>query len=275
VRFSSGSFTIRAAMKPAGLHVVHHHEDAPGPRVVLVHGAPERSSSFNRVVQLLGDLPVTVYDRRGYGKSLGAGAEGAGFDAHADDLIAILDATPSVVVGQSAGGAIAMLAATRAPQLFLALGVWEPPMTAWDCWPPDVRESTLALGRVADPAAAAESFSRLALGDERWEQLPERTRDLVRAEGAAFCADMASQDSRFFEVERLRVPRLLGCGTVLTALMNPSHEGVFARSAAETGCELLVFEGADHRAAVTRPDVWAQFVRATVELATRTDRAEH
>jgi pimeloyl-ACP methyl ester carboxylesterase len=86
---------------------------------------------------------------------------------------------------------------------------------------------------------------------------------------------MASQDSRFFDVKRLRVPRLLGCGTVLTALMNPSHEGVFARSAAETGCELLVFEGADHRAAVTRPDVWAQFVRATIELATRTDRAEH
>jgi pimeloyl-ACP methyl ester carboxylesterase len=57
-------------MKPPGLHVVHHREDTPGPPVVLVHGAPERSSTFNRVLELLGDLPVTVYDRRGYGRSL-------------------------------------------------------------------------------------------------------------------------------------------------------------------------------------------------------------
>ena len=33
-------------------------------------GAPDRSKNFAAVVDRLADLPVTVYDRRGYGKAL-------------------------------------------------------------------------------------------------------------------------------------------------------------------------------------------------------------
>ena len=46
-------------MQPPGLHVVRHHADAPGPPVVLVHGAPDRSKNFAHVVHRLSDLPVT------------------------------------------------------------------------------------------------------------------------------------------------------------------------------------------------------------------------
>jgi pimeloyl-ACP methyl ester carboxylesterase len=262
-------------MQPAGLHIARHHEDAPGPPVVLVHGAPDRSKSFAGLVDQLGDLPVTVYDRRGYGRSLEAAAagEGLGFDVHADDLIAILDDTPSIVVAHSAGSAVALLAATRAPQLFLALGVWEPPMTAWDWWPPENRDLARAYGRSVDPEATAESFSRIVLGNARWEQLPERTRHRLRAEGAAFVADMASQDSRFFDPDdlgtRARVPGLVGCGDEY-----PFFVDVNARTADAIGFELLVVEGADHFAPITRSDIGARFVRATIELAGRTDRAE-
>jgi pimeloyl-ACP methyl ester carboxylesterase len=241
-----------------------------GPPVVLVHGAPDRSKSFAGVVEQLGDLPVTVYDRRGYGRSLAAGAEGLGFNAHADDLIAILDDTPSVVVGHSAGSAIAILAATRAPDLFLALGVWEPPMTAWDWWPPDNRDIARGYGRSVDSEATAESFNRMVLGDTRWEELPERTRDRLRAEGAAFCADMASQDSQFFQPDELQVPGLVGCGDEYQSFVD-----VNVRTANAIGFELLVIEGADHFAPITRPDIGARFVRATVEIAGRTDQAEH
>src|SRR5215216_1802867 len=92
-----------------GLHVVNHHAHADSPRVVLVHGAPDRSKSFAHVVHRLPDLAVTVYDRRGYGKSLDAAWNAdrlfsGGFAVHADDLIDMLDGRPSVVVGQSAGG---------------------------------------------------------------------------------------------------------------------------------------------------------------------------
>ena len=233
---------------------------------MLVHGAPDRSKSFKRLVDDL-DMPTTVYDRRGYGESLAGGAEGLGFDVHASDLIAILDATPSVVVGHSAGSAVAMLAATRAPELFLALGVWEPPMTAWDWWPPENRDLARAYGRSEDPEATAESFSRMVLGDARWEQLPERTRHRLRAEGAAFCADMASQDSRFVEIDLLRIPGLVGCGDEY-----PDFVDVNPRTAKETGFELLVIAGAGHFAPITNPEIGATFVRATVELARRANR---
>ena len=164
-----------------------------------------------------------------------------------------------------------MLTATRAPELFLALGVWELPMNAWDWWPPENRALAVAYGRSADPEATAEAFNRMILGDARWEQLPEGTRDRLRAEGEAFRADMASQDVPCFEIDQLQVPRLLGCGTVL---FDSSFAGVYARAAEETGCELLVIDGADHFAPINHPDAWARFVRATVELAGRANRAE-
>jgi pimeloyl-ACP methyl ester carboxylesterase len=248
---------------PHGLHVVRHHADAPGPSVVLVHGGADRAKSFAPIVQRLSDIPVTVYDRRGYGQSLTAGADDDRFDTHADDLIAILDGTPSIVVGHSAGGAIAMLTATRAPELFLALGVWEPPMAQSEWWPAEARRQAMAWGKAEDAEAAGEQFNRLILGDARWEQLPEHTRQRLRLEAKAFRADMASQDRVLFEFDQLKVPRLLGCGTEQSG----GFIGVHERTADMAGCELLVIEGAAHGAHISHPDDWAKFVRATVELA--------
>jgi pimeloyl-ACP methyl ester carboxylesterase len=231
--------------------------------VVLVHGGADRAKSFAPIVQRLSDIPVTVYDRRGYGQSLTAGADDDRFDTHADDLIAILDGTPSIVVGHSAGGAIAMLTATRAPELFLALGVWEPPMTQWEWWPAEARRQALAWGRAQNAEAVGEQFNRLILGDARWEQLPERTRRLLRLESRAFRADMASQDRVLFELDRLEVPRLLGCGTE----QSRAFVGVHQRTAEMAGCELLVIEGAAHDAHISHPDAWAGLVRSTIDLA--------
>jgi len=258
---------------PTGLHVVRHHVDAPGPPVVIVHGAPDRSKNFAHVVHQLRDVPVTVYDRRGYGKSLDAAidADGSvlgGFDVHADDLVALLDNTPSVVVGQSAGGSIAMVAATRAPELFLALGVWEPTMVPWTWWAGELpMERTMIWARGADPLQVGEDFNRTILGDERWEGLHDSTKQLLRAEGLAFRADMAGQAEPFFELDQLKVPVLVGCGTVSADerfQIAPHH-----RLAEAVGAELFVAEGADHFAHTNHPDAWVELVRRTVALAAR------
>ena len=233
--------------------------------MVLVHGAPDRSKSFARVVHHLTDLPVTVYDRRGYGKSLAAGDHGAGFDAHADDLIELLDGVPSVVVGQSAGGAVAMLAATRAPHLFAALGVWEPPMVPWDWWVGEFAQRRLAAW-VANPdsVALAEEINRMNIGDERWDALSERTRSLLRAEGRAFQADMASQSEPYLHLSDLVVPMVVGTGTVH---FDDRYRVAHRKLAELARAELYVGEGAGHPAHSTHPEVWAGLVRATVALS--------
>ena len=253
------------AVHPTDLYVVRHHAQSPGPPVVLVHGAPDRSRNYARVVHQLSDLSVTVYDRRGYGQSLAAGAGGGGFDVHADDLIALLDGNPSVVVGQSAGGAIALAAAARAPELFLSLAMWEPPMTPWDWWPPSMRQQAAAWAQAEDTEALAEQFNRGILGDVRFEQLSDRTRSMLRAEGAAFRADMASQDRPFADLDRLTMPRIVGCGTVMPT--DPTFVDLHRHTAERTGSELLVVEGADHSAHLSRPEAWVRLVRAAVELA--------
>jgi pimeloyl-ACP methyl ester carboxylesterase len=256
-------------MSPPGLHVVRHHHEAPGPPVVLVHGAPDRSKNLAHVVHRLSDLPVTVYDRRGYGRSLEAASDAdgtfrGGFDVHADDLIALLDGTPSIVVGQSAGGTIAMLAATRAPDLFLALGLWEPPLMAWPFWDgTGASEQTAHWAFFADAGELGEAFNRVILGDERWEQLRPATRELLRAEGAAFRADMACQDEPFMDLDQIKAPTIVGRGTV-------AHDPALLRAhellAAHLGAELLVVEGADHFAHTNHPEAWVELVRRTVAL---------
>ena len=248
-----------------GLHVVRHHADAPGPSVVLVHGAPDRSKNLARVVHLLSDLPVTVYDRRGYGKSLHAGEGGGGFQVHADDLLDLLDGTPSVVVGQSAGGAIAMMAAVQAPELFLALGVWEPPMVASPWWIGQAAmDRTAVYGDATDPFDAGEQFNRFLLGDERWEALRPSTQELLRAEGVAFRADMHCQRVELVDPRDVEVPMIVGCGTVHAGPeFTRAHRAVDERA----GAELFVGEGADHAAHMSHPDIWAGLVRRTVALA--------
>ena len=257
-------------MQPPGLHVVRHHQDAPGPPVVLVHGAPDRSKNLAHVVHRLGDLPVTVYDRRGYGRSLDAAwaADGTfrgGFDVHADDLIELLDGTPSIVVGQSAGGTIAMLAATRAPDLFLALGPWEPPLMAWSFWDAtDAHEQTMHWASYADAGELGEAFNRRILGDDRWEQLRASTRELLRAEGAAFRADMAYQDEPFMDLDQVKAPTVVGRGTLAP---DPALLDAHDLLAVHLGAELLVVEGADHFAHTNHPEAWVELVRRTVALA--------
>jgi pimeloyl-ACP methyl ester carboxylesterase len=247
----------------ADLHIVRHNLEAGGTNVVLVHGAPDRSKSFGAVLQELPDVRITTYDRRGYGKSHNAPLEGRGFEEHAEDLIAILDGTPSVVVGQSAGGAIAMMASTLAPDLFLALGVWEPPLTWCDFWPAQFVEDTKAC-LLYGTRELGEFMNRRTIGDERWEALPERTRDLLQIEGTAFHADMACQLTPPFDIRNIKAPMVIGYG--------PESQGPGPLSAkhlaAITGGELFEGVGADHYAHTAQPKLWAELVRKTVARST-------
>ncbi|MGE0878159.1 MAG: alpha/beta fold hydrolase [Acidimicrobiia bacterium] len=226
--------------------------------IVLVHGAPDRSKNFAAVIAELGDLPIITYDRRGYGKSIEVKPPARDFGDHAQDLIELLDGRRAVVCAQSVGCNVAMTAAARAPHLVAALGVWEPPNAWCDWWPsPSMRQSASRFAAATDTEALGEEFNRNTLGDERWESLPERTRAMLRAEGAAFKVDMAAELSAPYDFADLKCPIVIGVGTETSS----GHYAGAYRLAEILAADVYVVRGADHFCPLSNPPAWAEMVR--------------
>lgn len=238
------------------------------PALVLVHGAPDRSRSFEPTVALLPDLALTLYDRRGYGRSVAASRPAGsavvlgGFDVHARDLIALLDERPAFVCGHSLGGTIALMAASMRPDLFLSIGAWEPPMP-WEPWYGIGQAALSRWLRLADDEIG-EAFSRHLLGDARWNQLSLATRAQLRAEGPALARDLASQATRPFELSDIKVPAIIGCGSVEPRRVTGNRHLAHVLDA-----RLIVVDGADHYVQRTAPADWAEFIRRTHQSRTR------
>jgi pimeloyl-ACP methyl ester carboxylesterase len=247
-----------------GLQVVEHGPGGGPLPVVLVHGAPDRSKNFAAVLGHLADLRVITYDRRGYGRSVGMRPPARDFGDHAEDLIAVLDGRRAVVAAQSVGGNVAMTAAARAPGLVAALAVWEPPNAWCDWWPdPALARTAAAFAGATDTEALGERFNREILGDERWNGLPERTRQLLRAEGAAFRVDMAAELEAPYDFADLVAPTVVGYGTATRS----GHAEGARRLARVLGADLYEVPGADHFAPISRPAAWATMVRLALARA--------
>lgn len=196
--------TERAPEGPAGT----------GPLVVLVHGSLDRADSFSRVVRRLDDLPTVVYDRRGYQGSRGALPLTVTLDGQVDDLLAVIDGRPSVVVGHSYGGDIALAAALRGgtPSPIRSVAAYEPPMPWLGSW--SRRPGAPTTAEDVSPAVAAERFFRRMVGDAAWDRLPERTKAERRADGPALAAELQAirLTEAPFDVTALTVPATFGRG---------------------------------------------------------------
>jgi pimeloyl-ACP methyl ester carboxylesterase len=255
-------------MIPPGLHVAAQpatagaDEGGPAPRLVIVHGAMDRATSFAKLARRLPDLDVVRYDRRGYAGSLELGP--APLAVHVADLLAILGGTPSIVLGHSLGGVIALAAAEQHPDLVRSLCVYEAP-TPWVPWWPKRSAGGIAVAAAADPADAAERFMRRMVGDRLWERLPPSTREARRREGPALLEDLRSTRSGVpLDLTRVTVPVVVAHGS--------ESDERHRRSAEELAAELphaeqAVVEGAQHGAHLTHPGACADLVRRAVALA--------
>lgn len=241
----------------------------PPPRVVLVHGSLDRAAAFLRSVRHLRHLEVVRYDRRGYGRSLDAGTS-EGIDALVDDLVVVLDGRPSVVVGHSLGGVVALAAAQRHPELVSGVGAFEAP-AAWFDWWPGGSAGSRALARGGDPGDVAERFFRALVGDDRWDALPDATKAVRRREGPALVADLRSiRGDAPYDPDRLAslgIPVALGYGT----RSRPHH----IRAASEVhdaiaGSELVVVDDAAHDAHASHPADFARMVDLVARRSTTT-----
>ncbi len=239
------------------------------PLVVLVHGSLDRSASFGRVMRRLTDVIVLTYDRRGYHRSRQALPLNTTLDGHVDDLLAVIDGRPAVVVGHSYGGDIALAAAEReGPSgVVTSVGAFEPPVPWLDLWSTRGGSSS-PPGLGDDPALAAERFFRRIVGDDGWEHLPERTKQERRADGAALVTELAAirTGPPPFDVSTLGVPVLFGRGE----RSRPHQRGGATWLAEHTpGAEIVEIAGATHGAHLSHPDAFADFVRRAVDRRSR------
>lgn len=234
--------------------------------VVLVHGSLDRSAAFARVQRHLADLRVLRYDRRGYGRSLGVPIAD-GFDAQVDDLAGVVGTRPAVIVGHSLGGVVALAFAERHPDLVQAAVAYEAPMS-WTSWWPGTTAGSAATGHPGDAADAAEQFMRRMVGDDRWEALPQRTRDQRRAEGPALLAELRSirdAGNPPYDLTRITVPVIAAHGSE-----SSDHHRRTAVALAElvSNAELVVVDGARHGVHLTHPEAFAALARRGVARAT-------
>ena len=239
--------------------------EIPGLLVVLVHGSMDRSGSWVRVVRELRDLHTVRYDRRGYGRSRDLG--GATMDEHVADLFEVIDERPCVVAGHSYGGAIALVAAQRRPDLVHAVVAFESPMS-WRPWWPSSSAGSVALDEVDSgnaKANAAERFLRRMIGDEKWESLPPRTRDERRAEGEALLTELDStRRGAPYDVAQIIVPVICARGTTSDEHLRRGPDELAAEL---EDAELAVIEGAGHGAHQSHPAEMAALIRRAVRRA--------
>jgi pimeloyl-ACP methyl ester carboxylesterase len=239
----------------------------PGRVVVLVHGSLDRAGSFARVTRRLGDLHTVAYDRQGYHRSRNDLPVHTSLDGHIDDLLAVIDDRPAIVVGHSYGGTLALGAALRpgGPGPIVAIAAYEPPLPWLGSWATrgGTRSGQSPAGVDEDTGDVAERFFRRMVGDTAWDRLPERTKGARRADGEALAAELAAIriDDPPFDIPSLTVPAVFGRGTASL----PHHRDAVGWLVEHVrGAELIEIEGAGHGAHLTHPDAFAELVRTAV-----------
>ena len=245
------------ASERADLYVVHSGP-VTAPPIILVHGAPDRSAAFRKVLTYLGDRHVIVYDRRGYGRSAHL-TPARTMVEHAEDLLCLAEGceAPPVVVAHSFGSNPTMLASTLRPAAFRVLGLWEPPMPWVDWWPANTKAYNAGVAASDDPSRDAERMYRRLLGDDAWEGMPPERRARRLTEGPAFQADMASEIVAPFEFRDVATPTIVGYGTETSEEHNYGARWL-ADTLPNAACQEV--PGTGHFAPTAHPEVFASFV---------------
>jgi pimeloyl-ACP methyl ester carboxylesterase len=169
---------------------LHYEEEGQGVPILLIHPSGATASTWGSATQELGRIGrVLAYDRRGYACSGGDPVRLV--STHTADAAAILESLgtpPAVVVGTSAGAAIAIDLAVRRPDLVRVVIAHEFPWRFTRHLPTVSQVVALAKigslvlrGRQGD---AAEALLRSAYsyrdGSSAWDAFPEAWRRAAR-----------------------------------------------------------------------------------------------
>jgi pimeloyl-ACP methyl ester carboxylesterase len=178
---------------------LYYEELGEGVAILLIHPAGATASTWGSATEELARVGrVITYDRRGYARSGGETARS--ISTHTTDAAAILEslrAQPAVVVGTSAGAAIAVDLAVGRPDLVRVVIALEFPWR-FTRHLPSVSQAT-ALAKIGSLALrgrqgdAAETLLRSAYtyrdGGSAWDAFPEEWRQAGRENAKPALAD--------------------------------------------------------------------------------------
>jgi pimeloyl-ACP methyl ester carboxylesterase len=225
---------------------------AAHPLVVVIHGSMDRSAGMLKLSRRLDtDYRVLRYDRRGYGRSFPHSGPFT-MDAQVNDLVGLLAGRKAVLVGHSYGGNIALATADRHPDLVAGVAVYEMPLS-WEPWWPGTTAGSLAVADAGPPDEAAERFLRRMLGDQRWEALPERTKEARRGEGLAMVGELDDlRRARPWDPERITMPVVTAFGSLGAS----HHHNGMRHAATMLRCPLVELADCRHDAPLSHPDLF-------------------
>jgi len=226
--------------------------DPDRPLIALVHGSMDRSAGMLKLSRRLDtDFRVLRYDRRGYGRSSPHPGPFT-MDGQVDDLVGLLVGRRAVLVGHSYGGDVALATADRHPDLVAGVAVYETPLS-WLPWWPNTTAGSIAVAEQRDTRLAAEQFMQRILGARRWEALPERVKDVRRAEGVALVGELSDlRDRQPWHAEHITMPVITAYGD----LASPHHRRGMAYAAELLNCPVVELPDCRHDAPLSHPDLF-------------------
>jgi pimeloyl-ACP methyl ester carboxylesterase len=271
---------VSGAVRSGGCGL-YYEEAGDGMPILLIHPAGSTASTWGAAIAELARVGrVISYDRRGYARSGGEPARS--ISTHTTDAATILEqlrTPPAVVVGTSAGAAIAVDLGVRRPDLVRAVIAHEFPWRFMRHIPNAsqivglTKIGFFALrGRESD---AAEALLRSAYtyrdGESAWDAFPEEWRRAGRENARATLADFRNSIRdypRAADLAALRVPVVCTYGA-------RSHDGMvrLVRSLASAipTARTQRIEGAGHAAPFDAP---ANFVQVVADTITATQELE-
>lgn len=265
----ASAVTGRQAPRPRSDRFDLYYEVAgDGVPILLIPPSGATASTWGAAAEELARIGcVITYDRRGYARS--GGEPVRGMSTHTADAAALLEhlqAPPAVVVGTSAGAAIAVDLAVRRPDLVRVAIAHEFPWRFTHHLP--TRSQITALAKIGILALrgrredAAEVLLRTAYtssdGRSAWDAFPAEWRQIARENAAATLADFLNSIATYptaDDLASITVPVVCSYGSCSAKNIVALVQGLAAAIPAASTREI---EGGGHAAPF---DATANFVR--------------
>jgi pimeloyl-ACP methyl ester carboxylesterase/predicted ester cyclase len=259
---------------------LYYEEVGEGVPILLIHPSGATASTWGSATEQLARIGrVITYDRRGYARS--GGAPVRAMSTHTADAAALLEhlrTPPAVVVGTSAGAAIAVDLAVRRPDLVEAVVAHEFPWRFTRHLPSASQIAALAKigwlalrGRHAD---AAKVLLRTTYtypdGGSAWDAFPEEWRRVARENARAALADFRNSIVAYpsaTDLATITVPVVCSYGS---RSANNIVGLVRSLAAAIPTATTRQIDGAGHAAPFDATTNFVELIADTVEKTMRT-----